>query len=436
MNQKEVKKTIILDYFNQGSESLLFYKNCILRYLDNKIGIVHIELLKCISAKFIAIFLFPFHLLFEKKKELRTTWQVINQLNLRRYQNKIYKKLIAFFLWEFRFLHFKISVFMYRPKYFLCADSSYFLLRWINFCKKMKIIVIRDFTDNIFSFSILRLNNSEIRINYDFNADENLISNNKLKLFKSNFNNRLKGISDNIDYVLANKPHNKIVSVNSSRIKVLLAAHIFGDAPFTHISFFKDFYEWINFFIKFFNNKRDKYKLIIKEHPSVERYMETGLLSSIVLNSKFYNDDIDIISYDSQIPYDKVDIVITGNGSIGHEYIFRKKPIFNTSEGFCSKYKGCFFAKDFSDIKNFFSNEKNVNKLKIKSILNNNYNIKQSYIFHQLPNLKNNNEFKTAIEKNDFKSISNFFDKNNLLDFIFNDDNINHYFILKPELVS
>jgi len=433
---KTKKKITIIEYFDQGSKSLFFYKNSILKYLNHKIGVNHINLFNCFFTKLISFLIFPIHLFFINKNDFKTSWNIINQLKYRRYQNRFYKKILAFFNWELKFLHFKISVLVYNPQFFLCADSAYFMLRWVEFCKKKKIIVIRDFNDSHFYFSILRLNNIEIRQNFNFNLKNFIIDKKKLDVFKKSFNNRLLGISENIDYVNANNPNNKNLSINSNRTNVLVAAHIFGDAPFNHVSFFKDFYEWINFFIKFFSDKRDKYKLIIKEHPSVERYMETGLLSSIVLNSKFYNDDIDIISYDSQIPHHKVDIVITGNGSIGHEYIFRKKPIFSTSEGFCSNYKGCFLAKNYDDIKDFFSDINNINKLKEKSYKNFEYNLLQSYLFHVLTDFRKNKIFSNAINSRDYELMFKFFDNNNLLDFIFNDDNINHYFVLKPNLVS
>jgi hypothetical protein len=434
MNQK-IDTPIFLEYFNQGSDRLFFYKDSIVRYLKESFHIKHYQLKNFKTLKLLALFLLPIQFIFCNKKDLVINWNIICELSPRRYNDNFIKKLSAFLLWEFRFLHFKLVVLFIKPTYFLCTDSAFFLLRWMKHCKKKNIIVLRDFNNDGYCFSIIRDKDNELRFNNNFNQNPNEINPQKLSEFINEFQERLKGESNNLDYVLAHNTSNNQVNIVSNKIKVLLATHIFGDASSAHISMFKTFKEWTLFFINFFSHKTDDYLLIVKEHPSSRIYNEENLLLNLLGNSGFASNII-YIPANSQISPDNIDIVISGNGSIGHEYIYLNKPVFNTSIGFCMNYKGCYTVKNKEQIFDFFHDKNNIIKLQNDVINNRDFNLKMLYIFTKCSNLLNNHEFKFAIESNDYDRLKYFFDKSKINDFIFNPNILNHYFVLEPKYIS
>lgn len=257
----------------------------------------------------------------------------------------------------------------------------------------------------------------------------------KLEEYRNEFDMRLNGVSKNVDYVVAYNPKNNYLKVESKRVRVLLAAHIFGDAPSTHVSIFKNFQEWVSYFIRFFANKTNDYLLIVKEHPSVERYSEEGVLMKLLGDLGMANKVL-FIPGDTQVSYEHIDIVITGNGSIAHEYIYRNKPVFSTSRGFSHRYKGCYYAKSHKEIDDFFSDSRNIEQLRREAECNHEYNLKLSYIFHKCSDLRNNEKFRIALEIMNYDMFVDFFDEAGLIDFILKSENENHYFILPPKLIS
>jgi len=434
VNQRN-NSPVVIEYFNQGSETLFFYKDTLIKYLKERLNIKHHQLLEFNFLKVLGVMLLPFHLLLTNKKQMKLTWEIIRQLSPRRYKGSLIKKLLALMVWEFRFLHFQLVVFFIKPDYFLCADSAFFLLRWMDFCKKKKIKVIRDFTDFSYCFSIIRDSNFEVRCDYDFNENPDDIDPVKLEVYREEFDLRLNGISKNIDHVLAYNPNNNYLRIKSNKIKVLLAAHIFGDAASAHISMFQTFEDWTKFFLNYFADKTDDFLLIIKEHPAVVKYAEEGVLLKLMGDSKVARNVIYVPGH-TQLSHEDIDIVITGNGSIGHEYIYRNKPVMSTSGGFCKRYKGCYFAQTESDIIRFFDDRLNIEKLRLEAEQHHEYNLKLSYIFHKCPNLLNNDRFRNAFEARDYQGIASFFDEAGLIDFIIKPENRNHYFVLEPKLIS
>ena len=430
-----IKTPIFLEYFNQGSDRLFFFKDSIVRYLKESFHIKHYQLENYKRIKLVALFLLPIHFIFCNKNKLIINWNIICELSPRRYNNNFFIKLLAFLLWEFRFLHFKLVVFFIKPTFFLCTDSAFFLLRWMEHCKKKNIIVLRDFNNDSYSFSIIREKDNELRFNNNFHQNPSEINPQKLSEFENEFQIRLKGESNNLDYVLAHNINNNQVKIFSNKIRVLLAAHIFGDASSAHISMFKTFKEWTLFFIQLFSNKTDDYLLIVKEHPSSRIYNEENMLLNLLGNSSFASNII-FIPANTQISQENIDIVITGNGSIGHEYIYLNKPVLNTSIGFCINYKGCYTVKNKEQIFDFFHDKNNIIKLQNDVINNRDFNLKMLYIFTKCSNLLNNDEFKIAIESKDYDRLKYFFEKSKINDFIFNPDNQNHYFVLEPKHIS
>lgn len=434
MNRKS-NPPVFLEYFNQGSESLFFYKDIVIRYINERVGICHYQLLNFRFLKALALFLLPFHLMFANKKQMKMTWEIIRQLSPRRYHGSLIKKILALLLWEYRFLHFQLVVFYIKPKYFFCSDSAFFLLRWMEFCKQRNIVVIRDFTDSRFCFSIIRENDNEVRSNFDFDENPDEIDPVKLEAYRVEFEMRLNGVSKNIDHVLAYNPNNNYLNIHSKKIRVLLAVHIFGDAASAHLSMFDTFEKWTEYFLQYFADKTDDYLLIVKEHPAVGNYFEEGLLLKLMGDSGNARNVIYVPGH-TQLSHENVDIVITGNGSIGHEYIYKNKAVFSTSGGFCKRYKGCYMARTTEDIERFFCDKKNIAKLQQEAESNHEYNMKMSYLFHKCPSLLNNIHFKEAFEARDYDRLAAFFDQSGLIDFIFKPENRNHYFVLRPKTIS
>lgn len=432
--KKDNSNPVLLEYFNQGSDSLILYKDILIRYLSEKVGIEHYRLVSFRFAKLLAVVFLPIHFLITSKAQIKLTWHIIKQLSPRRYQGNLLNEILALVVWEYRYFHFKLVVNILRPDFFLCADSAFFLLRWMDYCRKRNITVIRDFNGFGYSFSILRSTNTELRTKYDFNIDLDEINMERLKAFREEFDIRLRGISENPDYVLAHNSNNSYLKVHSTRYKVLLATHIFGDAPSAHVSIFQDFKEWMSFFLRYFADRTDDYLLIVKQHPSVSRYLEEGLLMKLLGDSGLA-DKVLYVPGNTEVSYENVDIVITANGSIAHEYIYRKKPVLSTSNGFSRRYMGCYYARSYAEIDTFFSDSGNIELLRQEAELNYDYNLKLSYTFHKCPNLWNNEKFRCALENKDYEMFVDFFDEAGLIDFIFN-ENENHYFILTPDLIS
>ena len=100
-------------------------------------------------------------------------------------------------------------------------------------------------------------------IDYDFNENPDDIDPVKLEVYREEFDLRLNGISKNIDHVLAYNPNNNYLRIKSNKIKVLLAAHIFGDAASAHISMFQTFEDWTKFFLNYFADKTDDFLLVL-----------------------------------------------------------------------------------------------------------------------------------------------------------------------------
>jgi hypothetical protein len=432
---QENRKPVFLEYFNQGSETLVFFKDILVRYLNDRVGIRHYQLTAFRFLYVLGILLLPIHFLITDKKQLKLTWEIIKQLSPRRYQGNLIKEVMAMLVWEFRFVHFKLVVYLVRPDFFICADSAFFLLRWMKFCKKKNIVVIRDFTDYSYSFSILRDKNYEVRCDYDFAINLDEINEAELESFSQEFDNRLSGVSRNVDHVLAYNPINNNLKIESKRIKVLLATHIFGDAASAHISMFRNFRDWVQYFLNYFSDRSDDFVLIVKEHPAAGRYLEEGFLLKLLGDSGVANKVLYVPGH-TQLSHENVDIVITGNGSIAHEYIYRNKPVVSTSAGFSRRYKGCYFALSHSDIDAFFREKSNIEKLRKEAVFYHKYNLKLSYVFHKCPNLRNNQGFRSSFESKNYQGIASFFDEAGLLSFIFGPDNKNHYFVLEPKLIS
>ena len=94
MNQRN-NSPVVIEYFNQGSETLFFYKDTLIKYLKERLNIKHHQLLEFNFLKVLGVMLLPFHLLLTNKKQMKLTWEIIRQLSPRRYKGSLIKKLLS-----------------------------------------------------------------------------------------------------------------------------------------------------------------------------------------------------------------------------------------------------------------------------------------------------------------------------------------------------
>ena len=164
--------------------------------------------------------------------------------------------------------------------------------------------------------------------------------------------------------------YNKKVStkkiLSQDKYKVLIAAHQFNDAVHVYGKFlFNDFYEWIDFLGKC--TKKTDYEWYIKFHPAefktnykyikyfAKKYPKFIILPNTVTNN--------------QLIKEKVDIILTVYGSIGHEYPLFGIPVVNASnEGPHKPFDFNIYPKNFVEYERIILNLHKVPKVKVNLI--------------------------------------------------------------------
>lgn len=124
----------------------------------------------------------------------------------------------------------------------------------------------------------------------------------------------------------------KFIIKQNSKIKILVAPHSFYDAPHAlgnHL--FPDYFEWLDYIFKL--SKKTDYDWYIKCHPQF--HQETDPTASIV---RFLCDKYKSIKYlqpnvsHNQLISEKIDYVVTCNGTIALEYPYLGVPAINGSK--------------------------------------------------------------------------------------------------------
>lgn len=172
--------------------------------------------------------------------------------------------------------------------------------------------------------------------------------------------NRVEGKEVQLD--VANSFTNKKILDNSGlsnllglskdyRTKILIAAHVFTDAPHcTEPGLFNDFYEWFVESIKIAKNNPE-ILYIIKEHPSAHVYNEVGWAREIVYSNELNSDNLRFISSSintiSLLSY--VDYTLTYSGTIGIEFACFGIPCILAGKPFYSGYSFTIESKDYND---------------------------------------------------------------------------------------
>ena len=156
--------------------------------------------------------------------------------------------------------------------------------------------------------------------------------NNLLKISKQNLDKRMRGkvgVDMRYSKKTAWKKDNKRVLKKNNKIKILIATHCFFDSPNgLGDNLFPDFYEWICFLAKI-SNKTD-YDWYIKTHPD---FLEGNEKIIKELSKKFKNITIlkSTTSHHSIIR-DRINFILTVNGSVGIEYAYMNKYVINASK--------------------------------------------------------------------------------------------------------
>jgi hypothetical protein len=205
---------------------------------------------------------------------------------------------------------------------------------------------------------------------------------------KNNIDRRLKGKPDfrykfarKINPVFSSTKVKPKLKKNKKKLNILIAAHCFMDAPHVYGNFiFYDFKEWLNFLGNLSEQKKlkEKYNWFIKIHPALydrnvehfksilKRYPKFSLLKKFDTHNYLINDV-------------GIDVVLTINGSVAHEYPLFKIPVVNAGPNPHEGYSFTKTAKSKSEYRKIIFNLKN---LKVNK--NVNREIYECYGMHHL----------------------------------------------------
>lgn len=158
--------------------------------------------------------------------------------------------------------------------------------------------------------------------------------------FQSLFDARM----DHHDYSRTYNRDKKMFQPSQSRNKrLLIASHIFCDAPSAHDMTYKDFEAWLTEIWRNNHLLENQVDVYIKEHPSVELYQEEGVLQTFMsrlgVNWK-------VIPSNLRINIQDFNLVMTCNGSICYECNYLGVPVISGSRGFSENLKNIFVATD------------------------------------------------------------------------------------------
>jgi hypothetical protein len=149
----------------------------------------------------------------------------------------------------------------------------------------------------------------------------------------------------------------KVLNENS-KLKVLITTHDFFDNPHAYGVFqFHDFFEWITFLAKI--EKETDYDWYLKTHPDAT---EKSLKAIDDLRHKFNN--LTIIPSETshiQIAKEGIDFVLTGHGTVGHEYPLLGVQVINAAYNPHIAYKFNHHATNTEDYEKILKNLDDLN---------------------------------------------------------------------------
>ena len=251
-------------------------------------------------------------------------------------------------------LAIRIAIYKNIKHYFIGRSISGDL-EIANLTKKGLFIGHDNIKNNEIYKKFKKFNPNNYKIN-KFYKDRKIKSNQSFSWTMDSFNNANK------KSILGNKFLNKLS--NSKNKKILFAAHAFSDAPHQKgINYtFNDFYNQFEETISFISKNDSNNVWIFRSHPSSRLFNEQHIFKKIIKKYKMKN----IFFCTSGVPIKKLykicDIVITGSGTVGLEFICEGKPaILAGSSGYSTKNLTPYYAKDK---KKYFNFIKNIKKLK------------------------------------------------------------------------
>jgi hypothetical protein len=127
------------------------------------------------------------------------------------------------------------------------------------------------------------------------------------------------------------------------RLKILVAAHIFCDAPNAHQTGFSGFRHWLYESLSVLSLHEDQIEIYVKEHPSIALYREQGVLNDVI-KSFALSLPIKIIDAQYVTQLRDFDLILTCNGSICYEAAYLGVPVISCSEGFAANLKNVVSA--------------------------------------------------------------------------------------------
>ena len=168
------------------------------------------------------------------------------------------------------------------------------------------------------------------------------------QLYSSVFDNLI----DHRDYSLAYADYKPPFSPDypEKRKKILVAAHIFKDAPNSHESGFHGFKHWLYEVLSALKSHQDKCVIYLKEHPSIDIYSEQGVLEGF-LNTLQLNYPVTFISSKYATKLDDYDLVLTCSGSICYECAYLGVPVMSCSRSFSSKLSNVIESLSSEDLR-------------------------------------------------------------------------------------
>lgn len=199
--------------------------------------------------------------------------------------------------------------------------------------------------------------------------------------------------TDHRDYSLAYSSNKALFKpFENSKIKLLIASHIFKDASAQQDMAFANFEDWIDALVAYANSNRN-IDLYIKEHPAAPVYDEVGYLSTLVKNRP-----VTIIKHDKKINLSDFDLVISNNGSIIYEAVYNGIPCISTAPGFSQNFHGVVTIKSPLQISDCLRNLNPEYIEQLRCEIKNNAidNLNVIYEWHVLRKLANSTYFDRA----------------------------------------
>ena len=151
----------------------------------------------------------------------------------------------------------------------------------------------------------------------------------------------------------------KTMSLRKSKPIVMIAAHIFRDAPHAYPNtLFKDYQEWLKFTcLELLDN--NEINFIVKEHPSANLYGELGKIESILY---------DIGCSDKLLPkniktsslFNSIDVLVTCGGTAGMEFAYNGVPVCLAAS---PPYSNFGFSKESISLAEYKQNLKTIHTI-------------------------------------------------------------------------